>query len=134
MCVFFFCCCDGCPPGSGQQFGAQLVSLDGTKLGQLSITDGAAAAAIMARVRSSQFAVSEVKARKAVRNPPAPFITSTLQQAAASKLGFSASLTMSLAQELYEGAGGWDQAADCTHTYTHQIHPCCTWCCHIHHH
>ena len=49
--------------------------------------------------------VSSINRRSVQRSPPAPFITSTLQQAASTKLGFSAVRTMALAQQLYEGAG-----------------------------
>src|SRR5690606_25029113 len=50
-----------------------------------------------------QFTVSEVKEKERLRNPSPPFITSSLQQEAARKLGFRASKTMSVAQQLYDG-------------------------------
>lgn len=51
----------------------------------------------------SDFKVAEVKEKERLRNPAPPFITSSLQQEAARKLGFRASKTMSVAQQLYEG-------------------------------
>jgi DNA topoisomerase-1 len=51
----------------------------------------------------TQFDVSKVTKRTAKRNPTAPFITSTMQRAASSKLGFGVSKTMQVAQKLYEG-------------------------------
>jgi DNA topoisomerase-1 len=49
------------------------------------------------------FTVADVQKRESKRNPPAPFITSTLQQAASQQLRFSSKRTMTLAQKLYEG-------------------------------
>src|SRR5262249_8816618 len=54
-------------------------------------------------VKHGDFKVSAVEAKPTRRNPPPPFTTSTLQQEAARKLGFSASRTMQVAQRLYEG-------------------------------
>ena len=56
-------------------------------------------------MNSSSFIVSSTSSKPVKRNPPAPFVTSTLQQEAARRLGFSASKTMSVAQALYEGEG-----------------------------
>lgn len=54
-------------------------------------------------LEKAEYIVSEVKDSKKTKNPSAPFITSTLQQEAAKKHGFSAKMTMSIAQKLYEG-------------------------------
>lgn len=54
-------------------------------------------------IGQSAFTVKEVKEKERLRNPSAPFITSTLQQEAARKLNFRAAKTMSVAQQLYEG-------------------------------
>jgi DNA topoisomerase-1 len=54
-------------------------------------------------IKNKQFQVSEVKKTEKSRNPPAPFITSTLQQEAFNKLKFNANRTMIVAQQLYEG-------------------------------
>jgi len=57
----------------------------------------------LAQIEKQQFEISSVQRRPVKRNPPAPFITSTLQQEAARRLRFSAKRTMMLAQKLYEG-------------------------------
>lgn len=58
---------------------------------------------VMKAMGGSTFTVGEVKEKERLRNPAAPFITSSLQQEAARKLGYRASKTMSVAQQLYEG-------------------------------
>jgi len=58
---------------------------------------------IKAELARAEFRVAAVEEKEIRRKPPAPFITSTLQQAASSELGFSPSRTMRVAQELYEG-------------------------------
>ncbi len=59
--------------------------------------------AIESSVKEGNFVVSEIKERLANRNPSAPFTTSTIQQEASLKLGFSVKRTMVVAQQLYEG-------------------------------
>ena len=49
------------------------------------------------------FAIQSIKTKRVTSRPPAPFITSTLQQAAANRLGFQLRRTMRVAQQLYEG-------------------------------
>ena len=92
-------------------FSAKLNSCDGKKLGKFDIADEAKAAAIMAELESSSFAVTALEKKERKRNPAPPFTTSTLQQEASRKLGFSARKTMSVAQKLYEGI----QVEDGTH-------------------
>src|SRR5437588_7503032 len=58
---------------------------------------------ILADLKEARYDVRDVKKREQKRNAPAPFITSTLQQEAARKLGFGNRRTMSVAQQLYEG-------------------------------
>lgn len=58
---------------------------------------------VIDEVRESPFAVASVTRKPRKKNPPPPFITSTLQQEAARKLGFTARRTMAVAQQLYEG-------------------------------
>ncbi|APZ44381.1 DNA topoisomerase I [Acidihalobacter ferrooxydans] len=87
-------------------FKARLTHYQGKKLEQFDLgNDGAANAARQALLDAATGALTvrklEKKQRK--RNPAAPFTTSTLQQEAARKLGFSTRRTMSVAQELYEG-------------------------------
>jgi DNA topoisomerase I len=66
------------------------------------LADERSAAEVSERVRPGPWTVREVRKTEKTRKPPAPFKTSTLQQAASSKLGFPTWKTMSLAQNLYE--------------------------------
>ncbi|MBU2329192.1 MAG: type I DNA topoisomerase, partial [Alphaproteobacteria bacterium] len=75
----------------------------GKRMQRNSVTNGDQAAGIQALLEGAAFAVDSVEAKPVKRNPGPPFTTSTLQQAASSKLGFSASRTMQVAQKLYEG-------------------------------
>jgi len=88
--------------GDGSEFRARLVELDGTKLQKLTLGDKAFADDALAAVKAGEFTVSSVEAKPVKRNPPPPFITSTLQQEASRKLSFSAKRTMQAAQKLYE--------------------------------
>ncbi|MFZ5748428.1 MAG: type I DNA topoisomerase [Pseudomonadota bacterium] len=86
----------------GTPFQARLVRWKGEKLDRLSIGDKGTADAAKQAVEEGRFSVASVETKPATRNPPPPFTTSTLQQEAARKLGFSASHTMRIAQALYE--------------------------------
>lgn len=86
----------------GTEFTARLVRFRGDKIDRLSIGDGGTADAAKAAVEAGRFSVATVETKPLTRNPPPPFTTSTLQQEAARKLGFSASHTMRIAQGLYE--------------------------------
>ena len=89
-----------------QPFAARLAILDGKKFEQFTITDGDTAESARARLLAAaggKLVVSDVQSKERKRRPAAPFITSTLQQEAARKLGFSTSRTMRIAQKLYEG-------------------------------
>ena len=86
----------------GTPFTARLVQWEGKKLDRLSIGNEGDALRAKADVEAGRFAVESVETRPATRNPPPPFTTSTLQQEAARKLGFSADHTMRIAQGLYE--------------------------------
>src|SRR5690606_27600912 len=88
---------------NGGEFDARLTELDGQKLQKFSLPDAEAAARALAAVKAGVYRVASVEAKPLRRNPPPPFTTSTLQQEAARKLGFSASRTMQIAQRLYEG-------------------------------
>jgi DNA topoisomerase-1 len=82
-------------------FRATLIGLaDGTKL---EIHNQTQASEIGEELKKASYKVSKVTAKKAARQPAPPFITSTLQQEAWRQLRFPAKLTMSIAQELYEG-------------------------------
>src|SRR5579884_4196257 len=86
----------------GQRFPSRLVQLDGKKIERLTIGNRGDADAAKAVVEAGRFTVSSVETKPFSKNPPPPFTTSTLQQEAARKLGFSASHTMRVAQGLYE--------------------------------
>ncbi|MBX9663224.1 type I DNA topoisomerase [Novosphingobium sp.] len=86
----------------GTPFKARLVRFEGEKLDRLSLGNEGIAQRAKATVEAATFRVEEVDTRPTRRNPYPPFTTSTLQQEAARKLGFSASHTMRVAQTLYE--------------------------------
>ena len=89
-----------------QGFSARLVKLDGHKFEQFTITDGDTAVAARERLlkaANGALHVTDVGSKERKRRPAPPFITSTLQQEAARKLGFTTSRTMRVAQKLYEG-------------------------------
>ena len=87
----------------GDEFEARLVSADGKRLQARSIGNGDEANRLKTLLEGASYVVDTVEAKPVKRNPSPPFTTSTLQQAASSKLGFSASRTMQVAQRLYEG-------------------------------
>jgi DNA topoisomerase-1 len=90
-------------PG-GQGFTARLTHLDGRKLEKFDLGDEAAAKRAVAAIENgAPYKVVAVEKKRTRRNPMPPFTTSTLQQEASRKLGFGASRTMRLAQQLYEG-------------------------------
>jgi DNA topoisomerase-1 len=84
-------------------FEARLVGADGKKIQRLDIGSGTEAEAFTRDLENAAFRVISVEAKPARRNPPPPFTTSTMQQEASRKLGFSPAHTMRLAQRLYEG-------------------------------
>ncbi|MFH1861213.1 MAG: type I DNA topoisomerase [bacterium] len=81
-------------------FWTELISIKGDKV---DLPDQAAAESILEKARSAAYQVSSIKKSVLKSKPPAPFITSTLQQDAARRLSFSPKRTMALAQSLYEG-------------------------------
>jgi DNA topoisomerase I len=83
-------------------FIARLVRHKGEKIDRLTIGHAGDAASAKKAVEDGRFSVSTVETKPMTRNPSPPFTTSTLQQEAARKLGFSASHTMRVAQGLYE--------------------------------
>ncbi|MEE4239217.1 MAG: type I DNA topoisomerase [Anderseniella sp.] len=89
--------------GDGQTFAARLQAIGGNKLGKMDIADETAARAIEAALKDARYSVSTVETKPAKRHPAPPFTTSTLQQEASRKLGFSSQRTMQVAQKLYEG-------------------------------
>ncbi len=95
--------------GPDAAFTARLVSRDGTRFGGPQeervhvIRSEAEAAALAEEIRRQSYRVLEVRPGERQRHPAPPFTTSTLQQEANRRLGFTASRTMRLAQQLYEG-------------------------------
>jgi DNA topoisomerase I len=124
--IFAKIAADKLAEGDVDSFSATLVSVDGrrvaqgrdfTSVGELKgegtngstangsavlHLDGAAAAALAGRLTGADFAVKSVERKPYTRKPYAPFRTTTLQQEASRKLGFSAKYTMQMAQRLYE--------------------------------
>ena len=88
----------------GAPFSARLTHLAGNKLGKMDIGSEEQAKAAVARIENKALKIQKIEKKQVRRNPYAPFITSTLQQEAARKLGMSAQQTMRTAQKLYEGA------------------------------
>ncbi|MCK4869938.1 MAG: type I DNA topoisomerase [Gammaproteobacteria bacterium] len=87
-------------------FTARLTQYKGEKIQQFSLTnekDAKKAESVLLKSSDGKLTVSKVEKKQRKRNPTPPFITSTLQQEAARKLGFSAKRTMRVAQQLYEG-------------------------------
>lgn len=91
--------------GGNETFTAKLTQVDGKKLQKMDIHNKDEAGALAKRLEACKDAltVTDVEKKQVRRNPPPPFITSTLQQEASRKLGFSATKTMRTAQKLYEG-------------------------------
>jgi DNA topoisomerase-1 len=82
---------------------ANLISHMGDKLNKMSIENKNDADAIEKSIKADSFTISKIETKKRVSKTPPPFMTSTLQQTASSKLGFSPKKTMMVAQALYEG-------------------------------
>ncbi len=89
--------------GRNETFAARLTHLDGKRLEKLALKDEAAAKAAVAAIEMRDLAVSNVERKQVTRTPAPPFSTSTMQQEASRKLGFSADRTMRTAQRLFEG-------------------------------
>jgi DNA topoisomerase-1 len=97
-----------------QQFPARLWAFDGKRVEQFTFTDETGAKAAEQAIEDAaggRLSVGKVDKRQRKRNPAAPFTTSTLQQEASRKLGFSAQKTMTIAQRLYEGIDTGEGAA-----------------------
>ncbi|MEJ5251066.1 MAG: type I DNA topoisomerase [Chthonomonadetes bacterium] len=88
------------PDSPDNAFDATLRLRDGEKL---ELHNEQEANAVLQELEGAQYVVGQIKRTERKRNPSPPFITSTLQQEAARKLGFSAKRTMQVAQQLYEG-------------------------------
>ena len=90
------------PEKSKTAFPATLMSVNEKAIGKMGIATEADAKKIVDGVREAKFHIKDIAVKDIRRNPSAPFTTSTLQQEAARKLGFSAKQTMMIAQHLYE--------------------------------
>ncbi len=82
---------------------ARLTHLDGRKLDKFDIDTAERAESAKKEIERRAFSVTSIDRRQVRRNPPPPFITSTLQQEASRKLGVGAATAMRIAQKLYEG-------------------------------
>jgi len=90
----------------GTPFNARLIHYAGKKLGQFTINNEKLARSAhdeIEKAAQGKLHIARVEKKKRKRNPAAPFTTSTMQQEASRKLGFTAKKTMSIAQQLYEG-------------------------------
>jgi len=88
------------------------------------LKDEPATQALVDDLQGAIYVVSDVRKSKRQRKPPAPFITSTLQQEASRQLGFTAKRTMAVAQQLYEGIdlGGGEHVGLITYMRTDSTH------------
>lgn len=86
----------------GREFIGRLTMMNGEKLDKMDLKNEEMALAAKAKVEAGLFTIQSVEKKPVKRNPYPPFTTSTMQQEAARKLGFSASHTMRIAQQLYE--------------------------------
>jgi len=84
-------------------FTTRLVKHDGKRVQRLDITSEAMATAARGAINAGTFTIASVEKKPVKRAPSPPFMTSTLQQEASRKLGFTAQRTMQAAQKLYEG-------------------------------
>lgn len=93
------------PIGGGQEgiiFNSKLTKINDKAVGKMGISNEVSAKQITKDLEGAEYQVAEITKKEVKRNPSPPFTTSTLQQEAARKLGFSAKQTMTIAQGLYE--------------------------------
>jgi DNA topoisomerase I len=86
-----------------EDFKAKLFAVDGKSLKKLDIKNEEEANKLFAELKDGKYKVTKITNKEHKKQPPTPFTTSTLQQAANNKLGFSAKQAMMFAQQLYEG-------------------------------
>ncbi len=98
-------------------FTGKLHSIDDKKLDKLEISNEKQVNEIVKDLEGAEYKISKIEKKETKRTPPAPFTTSTLQQQASHKLGYSAKQTMRLAQQLYEGIKAGDDDATGLITY-----------------
>lgn len=109
--------------GSESSFKASLASKNGIKFEKLSIKDKGQSDAILKELEGAHYTVKTVETKQRRRSPYGPYTTSTMQQDASRRLGFSASKTMMVAQKLYEGinVGGEGNAGLITYMRTDSL-------------
>ncbi|MBU2068065.1 type I DNA topoisomerase [Patescibacteria group bacterium] len=86
-----------------QEFQAELIKINEKKLSKLDIKIKTEADQILEDLKEAEYKITDIKKKEVQRHPQPPFTTSTLQQEAVSRLGFSTKQTMMIAQRLYEG-------------------------------
>lgn len=86
-----------------EKFEAQLKKIDGKTLDKFAVKNEKEAKSLIKKLESQKYQITEIKKKEVKKNPLPPFTTSSLQQEANRRLGFSAKQTMMLAQQLYEG-------------------------------
>jgi len=108
---------------SGAEFPVKLHKVDGKSLEKFDVPNEAAAKIITDALAAAKPVVASVERKSVRRSPPPPFTTSTLQQDANRRLGFSARKTMTLAQKLYEGLelGGRESTGLITYMRTDSV-------------
>ncbi|OGF86418.1 DNA topoisomerase I, partial [Candidatus Giovannonibacteria bacterium RIFCSPLOWO2_02_44_8] len=99
------------------EFEAFLIKKDGEALDKFAIKNRNDAEKIAKDLESKEWVTSSIEKKETIKNPSAPFTTSTLQQEAFRRLGFSAKQTMLLAQQLYEGVELGEKGASGLITY-----------------
>jgi DNA topoisomerase-1 len=87
-------------PAKPPSFRARLVRMDGA---EVALASEAAVEGVLSDLREAKYSVARVRRGTRIRRPAPPFTTSTLQQDASRRLGFTARKTMAVAQQLYEG-------------------------------
>ena len=105
---------------AGKPFTAKLSQLEGKKLDQFDLAKKDDADKAVAAIEAAAFTVASVETKRTRRNPPAPFMTSTLQMEASRKLRFGAKRTMQLAQKLYEGVDIGGETVGLHYLYAHR--------------
>ena len=99
------------------KFRARLHKIDDKPLKKFDIPKETSAKKILNDLEGAEYKVSDVQKKETRKNPAPPFITSTLQQECARKLGYSAKQTMMIAQQLYEGINLKDEGSTGLITY-----------------
>ncbi|PIR03856.1 MAG: DNA topoisomerase I [Candidatus Magasanikbacteria bacterium CG11_big_fil_rev_8_21_14_0_20_39_34] len=82
---------------------SKLYSIDGKKVAKLDLKNKEQVDSILADLNGVSYSIEKIEKKQTKRNPPPPFQTSTLQQTANNKFGYSSKQTMRIAQQLYEG-------------------------------